>query len=406
MADGCSDWALPELSFHTPLEVAEHPHLDRVAREGVCGLLDPIAPGVPAGSDTSHLALFGYDPFEDYCNRGPYEALGVGIDLKPGDIAFRVNLGTVDENGVLIDRRAGRIDTTSARRLLTDVVAAVQEQAPIEFVLRHATEHRAALVLRGEGLSPLVADTDPHRVGVPVPPPRPLSDDPAAKRTADALQQLLSLIHHQLRNHPINKQRKAEGKLPANTLLLRGAGLFRPLPSFYDKWGLRACCVGATALILGVARAAGMDVITPPGATGSADTDLLAKARAVVNALQNHDFVYLHFKATDSASHDHKPWLKIELLRRFDQAIGYILDHTDPNNTIVVVTADHTTSSVLGEHTGDPTPLAVLHSYVVKDDVRRFTERECAKGALGRFAARYLMNHITNWMGIAHKVGA
>ena len=206
--DGVGDRPVKVLGGLTPLQVAEAETLDLVAEKGECGIMDPIAPGQPPGSDTAHLAIFGYDPERCYPGRGAFEALGVGVDLRPGDVAFRCNLATVSDDGVIVDRRAGRIGNVDAEKLsesLKDIRIEGVDGVEAEFI--HSSEHRGVLVLRGERLSRMVSDVDPHLTGVKVPKPRPLDDSIEAKRTARALEEFLEKAGRILREHPLNKER-------------------------------------------------------------------------------------------------------------------------------------------------------------------------------------------------------
>src|SRR5438552_14785273 len=217
--DGLGDRPLTELGHKTPLEATPKPNLDWFASNGVNGLVDPIAPGVAAGSDTSHLALFGYDPREVYTGRGPFEAAGVGIDLKPGDIAFRGNFASVDEDMKLTDRRAGRI-----REGTEELAGALDELklGRIKATVRAGTEHRVAVVLRGRGLSPKVTDTDPHEIGEAIQQTEPLRSAPNSN--PNAVNAFTKQSYKLLKSHPVNRARAAKGEPPANAVWLLESG--------------------------------------------------------------------------------------------------------------------------------------------------------------------------------------
>src|SRR6266705_1616655 len=223
--DGLGDRPLTELGHKTPLEATPKPNLDWFATNGVNGLVDPIAPGVAAGSDTSHLALFGYDPREVYTGRGPFEAAGVGIDLEPGDIAFRGNFATVDEKMRITDRRAGRIHEGTMK--LADALDGMK-LGRIKVMFRAGTEHRAALVLRARGLSPKVTDTDPHAVGEEIRQAEAL--EPDAKSTAKAVNTFTKQAHKILNAHPVHHARVSKGEPTANAVVLRGVGVMMRRP--------------------------------------------------------------------------------------------------------------------------------------------------------------------------------
>ncbi|MCD6370173.1 MAG: 2,3-bisphosphoglycerate-independent phosphoglycerate mutase, partial [Thermoplasmata archaeon] len=245
--DGAGDRANEKLGYKTPLEYASTPNLDSIAKKSMVGLMDPIAPGIRAGSDTSHLNILGYDPYEVYTGRGPFEAAGLDMDLKPGDIAFRCNFSTVDENLVVLDRRAGRIK--EGTRELAEALNRMKIE-DVEFFVKEGVEHRAALVMRGPGLSPFVSDVDPHEKGVKIHEAKPLKEE--AQKTARLLNLFVKKSYKILKEHPLNKRREAEGKLPANILLPRGAGMAPHLENFQKKYGMKGACVVGTPLIRGI----------------------------------------------------------------------------------------------------------------------------------------------------------
>ena len=398
--DGLGDRPVAELGHKTPLEAAPKPALDWFAANGINGLLDPIAPGVRPGSDTSHLALFGYDPYEVYTGRGPFEAAGVGITLEPGDIAFRCNFVTVDEDMKVLDRRAGRI-----REGTEDLAKALDgiKIGRVKVIFRAGTEHRGALVLRGKGLSPQVSDTDPHEHGVPVPEAKPLV--PKAKGTAKALNAFTRAAHKALKDHPVNQERVAKGEMPANLVLARGPGQFPDLAPLPEKYGLKAAGIAGVALIKGMCRAVGMDVLEVPGATGGLDTDMVAKAEAALDALGTYDLVVVNVKAADLCGHDGKASEKIRVIERIDQMMAVLKAKLGPE-IVLAMTADHSTPVALADHSGDPVPVTVFGEGVRVDDVSSFDERSVAKGGLGRIRGRDLMPILMSLANRAEKYGA
>jgi len=234
--DGVSD---RPVNGKTPLSVAKTPNLDKFAEIGINGIMDTIAPGIRPGSDTSHLALLGYDPYKYYSGRGPIEAAGVGIDVRPGDIAFRINFATVEGKGsifdkVVVDRRAGRIQNTE------DLIQSIRDSVKlsVEFIIERGTGHRAALVLRGKKLSHKITDTDPKVTGKKVKVCKALSDDEDAVETAEIVNEFMQKAHEILENHPLNIERAKKGLPKANALLLRGVGVMPEIPSFEEKFGL------------------------------------------------------------------------------------------------------------------------------------------------------------------------
>ncbi len=336
ICDGMADRPVRELGMRTPLQVAETPNMDRLAREGVTGIADPVAPGIPPGSDTANMALLGYDPYEHYTGRGGLEALGIGLELGPRDVAFRCNFATVDEGGVVLDRRAGRISTEHARTLAEAIRGALEEagaELGVEAEFVPTVQHRAVLVLRGEGLSRAVSDTDPKENGKP----------------------------------------------------------------------MREC----VPLVRGVCKAAGMEVLDVPGATGSYDTDLHAKFSHAVRALEGGaDLALVHVKATDVASHDHKAGMKVKMIERIDEALGEALSELDlSEEAYVLLTADHTTSLRTGKHEGDPVPVVLAGPEVRPDGVGAYDELSCAGGGLCRLRGKDLMPVLMNLLGKVERFG-
>jgi len=398
--DGLGDRPLTELGHKTPLESTPKPNLDWFAANGVNGLLDPIAPGVVAGSDTSHLALFGYDPREVYTGRGPFEAAGVGIELKAGDIAFRGNFASVDDDMRITDRRAGRI-----REGAEELAQAVDglKLGRIRAIVRAGTEHRVALVLRGRGLSPKVTDTDPHEIGAEVLDAKPLKA--AAKATAKAVNAFTKHAHKVLKDHPVNRARIAKGEPPANVIVLRGAGVYPDLVPITERLHLKAAGIAGVALIRGMFRSVGMDLIDVNGATGGLDTDMIAKADAALNALQSYDLVVLHVKAPDLCGHDGNASEKIRVIERMDAMMGH-LKAALPSDLIVAMTADHSTPVAVKDHSGDPVPVTIFGEGIRVDDVLNFDERSVAHGALGRMRGQDLMNLLLDASNRAEKYGA
>jgi 2,3-bisphosphoglycerate-independent phosphoglycerate mutase len=407
IGDGMADRPLKELNGKTPLEVAKKPSLNKIAKTGICGILDPIAPGTPPGSDTATLALLGYDALKVYTGRGSLEALGCGMELLPGDVALRCNFATVDENMVVLDRRAGRIENDDAAKLTESLrKVELKKSLGVKFFLKNTVQHRVVLLIRGSELSANVSNSDPVKVGKKVLEVKPLNNSLAAKNTARILNELMLKFHEVLKEHPVNKERVKRGLLPANVLLFRGAGSAPTLKPLSEIFGVEAVCVAAMPLIKGTCKAAGMELVDVKGATGTPQTDFMAKAKATIQALENKDFVLLHVKATDAASHDGIVKQKIELIEKIDEMLNYILGKIDMENTYLAVTADHTTSSVTKSHEGDPVPVAIAGPYVRSDDVEEFSERACAKGGLHRIRGMDLMPILMNLIGKTKRFGA
>ncbi len=410
VADGLGDRPVPQYGRATPLELAVKPHINSLLRNAVLGLWDPIAPGIRPGSDTAHLSLFGENPLKKYPGRGPFEAIGAGAELRPGDIALRGNFATVDDNMVILDRRAGR-KVPENREFVEHLNNNMGEVEGVEVRFYSATEHRLAVVIRGEGLSPEVTDTDPHEVGVKVPPSRPKVSTPEAEKTARIVTEITFRSHQLLKDHPLNKERVKRGLPPANIVLLRGAGKminYIPITERVDIDIEKAAAVSATAMIKGVCRLLGMEVYTPLGATGGVDTDVIAKARKTVELIkEGYDLVYLHFKGTDAASHDGNPDLKKSFIEKVDQAIGYIVQNIDMNSLVMVFTGDHTTPVSVRDHTGDPVPVMIVAPNVFPDRARNFSERDARLfGTLGRLRGNDLIRVVLDLANRVEKFGA
>lgn len=399
IADGLGDRAIPAFGGMTPLEAAATPALDRLAREGACGLLDPVAPGVPGGSDTGHLSLLGYDPYACYTGRGPFEACGVGLDVAPGDVAFRCNFATL-RDGRVAERRAGRI-AGGTEELLAGLDGLAIEDVTVR--VKASVAHRAALVLKGPGLGGEVSDVDPHTLGVP--PLEAKGADEAGAKTARILNAFVQRANAHLEAHPVNRRRKLQGLPPANALLPRGAGRAPDLEPFEKRHGLRAAGVGETGLVLGVCRYVGMETVQPKGATGGLDSDAVALLKAALGKLEAYDFVLVNYKAPDVAGHDGLHEEKRRALEAWDQAVGGLIEQAR-DDWVVAAAGDHATPCPLREHAGDPVPLLIWGMGVLSDRVERFHERACAEGSLGRLHGTSLVAMMRNYAGLHPKHGA
>jgi 2,3-bisphosphoglycerate-independent phosphoglycerate mutase len=400
IADGLGDRPCPELDGLTPLEAADTPQLDAIAARGECGIMDPIAPGIRAGSDTSHLALLGYDPHASYTGRGPFEAAGIGMDVRAGDICFRCNFSTVGDDFIVLDRRAGRIE--SGTRELAQALDGMQLDG-VTAVFKESVEHRAALILRGDGLGHDVSDTDPHEAGAKALEAR--GGDAASEKTARALNEFVRRSYELLKDHPVNQQRRKDGKPPANIVLPRGAGIAPHLEPFHDRHRLTGACVVEVGLIKGIGRYLKMEVPDVPGATGGYDTDELALARAAMEALKKHDFVLCNLKTPDLAGHDGDAQRKVEAVEKFDRLVGHVA-HELGGNAYIVITGDHSTPVSVKDHSGDPLPFAVAGPGVRTDAVREFGERSASRGGAGRIRGVDLMPILTNLVMVQEKFGA
>lgn len=394
-----------DLGGATCLERAATPVLDDLAARGALGLMDPVAPGVRPGSDTSHLSIFGYDPQRVYTGRGAFEALGIGMDVRGGDVCFRANFATVEERDgtlVVLDRRAGRLP--DGRPFEEEINRITLPEFGVELSFRASTEHRGALLLRGEGMSAAVSDTDPHEVGAPVAVAQ--ARDARAGRTAAAVNAFARQAYEVLRGHPLNRERTRRGALPANAILLRGAAEMPHLVPITEEYGIRGVCIAGGALYKGVAKLAGLTAIEVPGATGDLNTDLRAKARAALFALDQVEFVFVHIKGTDNAAHDGNAHAKREFIERTDREFFEpLVGGMHGERVHLCVSGDHTTPPAVREHTSDPVPVLFVGPAVRPDRVRSFGERAAGEGGLGRFTGR-LVPQILGYCDLGPKFGA
>lgn len=383
--DGLGDRPIKELGNKTPLEAAKTPNFDFLAGNGVCGLIEPVYQGSFPTSKDAHLSLFGYDLRKWRMNRGVFEVLGIGMDLKKEDIALRGNFSTIDSNFKIIDRRAGRISDTKP------LIKALQGMTiqGVKFLLGIGVSYRLGIILRGKNLSDKISDGDFHKAGIKAPKVLAQENKKEAKFTAKVLNEFLLKSHQILKNHPLNKRRIKKGQLPANYILMRAAGKLKKLPSFQKKWKLKSCCIAGGVLYKGIASVFKMDLIKVKGATGKSDTNLQGKIKAAKKSLNKYDFCFLHIKATDNFSHDGDFLGKKKFIEKIDKNLPLLFNM---KNTLIVVTGDHSTPCKAKEHTADPLPVLVFG--FKKDEVRKFSEKECGKGKIGRIKSLGFMKKV------------
>ncbi len=383
--DGLGDRGIPAFGGKTPLEAAETPNMDRLAGAGQCGLVDPLFPGMPVGTHTGICLLFGLSkPDTVKLARGPIEASGVG--LKDNDLAlfFRCNFATLKKRGdgyEIIDRRAGRIN--AGTESLAMAIDQVDLGEGITASLHPATQHRVVLQLEGSNLSHEISNTDPKDQNrskglLPCVPNNP--DDAAAVRTARAVNRLMGIIYEKLSNHPVNQQRIENNLPPANGIICRGAGRLPKVKPLLNQLKLRSAVISGERTVLGLGELLGYDLLVEERFTASHDTDLNAKVKATINALNDHDLVYLHIKATDIYSHDLDPAGKREMLQKIDDALAPLIS----DSLVIGITADHSTDTNTGRHSGDPIPSLIYNPLGRVDACRSFSELACSRGGLGR----------------------
>jgi 2,3-bisphosphoglycerate-independent phosphoglycerate mutase len=368
--DGVGDLPHPDHQWQTPLEAARTPNLDGIVPRAALGRILPVAPGITPGSGPGHLALFGYDPVETTVGRGVLEALGAGIELKPGDVAARANFCTVDRSGVVTDRRAGRIASDVCARLVEVLKHGVPRLEDVEVMLQAGKGHRFVAVFRGPGLAGETSDADPHREGKPIPPAHALSPGPAAEKTARIVNTFVQRAREVL-----------EAEHPANATLLRGLSARPRFPGYRERYKLRAAAIAAYPMYRGVAQLAGMEVLS----TGDSPADAFATARA---RWGDFDFFFLHVKGTDMAGEDGNFAAKIACIEDVDKALPGLLALAPD---VLCVTGDHSTPVPVKGHSWHPVPVMVLGPWCGADQSTRFHEKAARVGSLGTLASKDLM---------------
>jgi 2,3-bisphosphoglycerate-independent phosphoglycerate mutase len=400
--DGISDRPCPALGGLTPLVAARKPVLDKLAAEGICGIMDTISPGIRPGSDTAHLALLGYNPYEYYTGRGPLECEGSGIHMEPGMIGFRCNYATVTKEGIILDRRAGRIHDTDALCL------AIQEGVDlskygVEFTFRSGAGHRAALALKGEGLGHCVSSNDPKKEGVPPLTIRAIKKAANHEKTAAVCNEFIRQSTKILFDHTLNRDRAAAGRNPANIVLMRGAGEMGKFEPFSEKYEISGCVISAASLITGIGRAVGLSHVPVPGITGSQDSNIAGKITTALEKLRTKDFVLVNIKGADESGHDGLAEQKRDFIEKIDAVLEPLLERHD---CIIIICGDHSTPCTIKDHSADPVPVLIRGDGVRMDDVVRFDEYSCARGGLNRITGTALMPIALDLINKAHKFGA
>ena len=348
----------------TELEAARIPNLDRLASKSICGLIDPISYGITPGSGPSHLALFGYDPFRYEIGRGVMEALGIDLKLTQDDLTARGNFATLDEKGIIIDRRAGRISTGKNRELCQLLQKEIKEVDGVRVFIYPGKEHRFVIVFQGQRLRDDLSDADPQKDGFKAKGTEGLSQE--AQRTAEIVNLYLKKATDVLK--PFH---------PANTILLRGFSKVPDVPSMSERFKIRPAAVATYPMYRGLARLVGMEILKT-GETIKEEVETLKKY------FDRFDFFYIHFKKTDMAGEDGDFRMKVKAIEEIDRILPLIIK-LKPD--VLVVTGDHSTPSVLKSHSWHPNPILLHSKYIRSDGIRRFTERHCQRGQLGRFPA-------------------
>jgi 2,3-bisphosphoglycerate-independent phosphoglycerate mutase len=395
--DGLPDRPVRALGGRTPLQAANTPNLDRLAREGRCGLADAVSPGVVPDTAAGTLAVLGQSPLA--LKRGPVEAVGAGMTLSSDDVALRANLATVDKHGVVVDRRAGRIrsETVELAQAIDRLSLPRSVPKDIEVRVAPSTEHRLAVVLKGQHLSTDIRGSDPGEAATPAPALTPSALDPN-NRDAVFTARILALYEQEARRvlekHPLNVARSEAGLAPANAILTRGAGrIHRLIPLEEAGMPLRVVCVSGDRTILGLCSWLGTEIVTHERMTANLDTDLKLKFKEARDALERSDLVLLQVKGADIAAHDRRPELKVEFLEKLDRRLGKLLQAVE-GPLRVAVGSDHTTVSESGQHAADPLPVLIWGEGIEPDEVERFDEVSAGAGALQRFPLQLLLSRL------------
>ena len=404
IGDGMSDRPVERLGGRTPLQAANKPHIDRIAREGRTGLLRTVGETGPADSAVANLAVLGYDPATSSQGRAVLEAASMGVELRPDDVAVRCNLVCLE--GPRDDRRirnhsAGHISNEEAAELIRALDAELgggQGPHPAHFF--PGVSYRHLLVLRGGWASPAVECAPPHdNVGGRVADLLPQALDQGAATTARRLIELYERALPILAGHPVNAARRAAGKDEANAIWTWSPGRRQPLQSLAERYGVRGAVISAVDLIMGLGVCVGMDLVRVPGATGLSDTNYEGKAAAALDALADHDLVYVHVEATDEAGHARDLDLKVRCIEYLDQRlVRLILEGLDTRGirAAIAVLPDHPTPVATGQHGRDPVPVAILRPGEAPDATERYDEVEAARGALGMMSGLQFMRRMTD----------
>ena len=372
--DGLGDLATPEQGFLTPLESAFTPNLDKLAKLSAQGRITPVAPGITPGSGPGHLALFGYDPVEIQVGRGVIEALGLGIELQAGDVAARANFCTLDGNGIVTDRRAGRIETEVCEELCALLSNRITKLGDVQVIIKAGKGHRFVVIFRGKGMEGPLTDADPHREGKPVPKVEPVNAKSAKAQKAAAL--IAEFYQLAL---PILKDRQ-----PANGFLMRGIAHQPKLELFEERYKLKPACLAVYPMYKGLAQLVGMKKIE--GAQTISD-----QFEMYLNEYDNYDFFFIHYKYTDMHGEDGNFDAKRKSIEELDRALPLLLEKKPD---VLAITGDHSTPCKVRGHSWHPQPVLLHSEYSGCDKLERFTETGANLGSLGVFDAKFLIRHM------------
>lgn len=384
--DGVGDIAVKENNYLTPLEAAKTPNLDALAKDSAQGRMIPVAPGITPGSGPGHLGLFGYDPLEFEVGRGVIEALGLGIELKAGDVAARANFCTLDENGTVTDRRAGRIPTETCEKLCAMLSAKIKKIGDVEVIIQPGKEHRFVVVLRGKGMEGPLTDADPQKVGFPIPQVEPRDAKSAkAKKTAKVIKEFYKQAL------PIIAKEK-----PANGFLMRGIAHQPDIPLFEQRYNLKPACIAVYPMYKGLAQLVGMTKIEGP-------QTIAEQFETYKKLYDEYDFFFIHFKYTDKYGEDGNYAAKVKAIEDFDAALPILMEKKPD---VIVVTGDHSTPTPMKGHSWHPQPVLIHSQFSGSDKLERFTDTGANLGSLGVFPAKDMIRYIQANAGMLEKFGA
>jgi 2,3-bisphosphoglycerate-independent phosphoglycerate mutase len=390
VGDGMADYPIPELGNITPLQAAHKPNMDAIAAKGKTGLLRTVPEDLNPGSDTAILSILGYDPMRFCTGRGAFEAASRGIQLKENDVAFRCNLIT-ERDGILIDHSGGHIKSRESSQLIEAVKKTCEKPNEIEFF--SGLDYRHFLILRNSPLSLQIECTPPHdAIGAEISTILPRAKSPETEKTANLLKEAIHKSKEILESHPINIDRQKSGKRLGNMIWPWGGGKKPSMPSFKEKYGLKAAVISAVDLVKGIGIYTGMKVIDVLGATGRDDTNYEGKADGALKALEDTDLVFVHVEAPDEAGHAKDYKLKVKTIEDFDnRLLGRILKGLKEPYAIAVL-PDHPTPIRVGTHTKDPVPFAIYSPFLKPDGVQKFDEISARNGAFGTVKQESLMS--------------
>ena len=369
--DGLGDIATKSTNYLTPLEAAQTPNLDALSKDSAQGRMIPVAPGITPGSGPGHLGLFGYDPLEFQVGRGVIEALGLGLELRAGDVAARANFCTLDSKGIVTDRRAGRIETTACEELCEVLSKTIKKVGDAEIIIKAGKGHRFVVIFRGKGLEGPLTDADPNREGAPIPVVKPTHAKSAKqKKTAKLIAEFYKMAL------PLLAKKK-----PANGFLLRGIAHQPAIPTIEERYGLRAACLAVYPMYKGLAQLVGMKKIEGP-------QTIAEQFERYAAEFENYDYFFIHYKYTDMYGEDGNFDAKKKAIEEFDAALPILLKNKPD---VLAITGDHSTPCVVKGHSWHPQPVLLHSLYSGSDKLDRFTETGANTGSLGVIEAKFLM---------------